>query len=148
MSGFLTSGLRAKRAPYLLSRRWGAFCFAGLGWCVVLGLCGLGDKLVSMASVKKLSPSAQMALVTGLVEGAALLALALALLVNFGSPTTVMTTFMVLVVISLIASLLATVLSFVGLVRYVRFQLLFVLILVLSIIFNPAVLLGVLAILD
>lgn len=105
-------------------------------------------KLVGMASNKRLTSSAQMALVAGISEGLSLLTLALAFFVNVGSPTTVLATMMVFIVLSLIFALLATVLGVVGLVKYARHQWIFVAVIVLSILLNPVVWLGALALLN
>lgn len=105
-------------------------------------------KLVGMASNKKLSASAQMALVAGIFEILSLLTLALGLFVNIGSPSTMLATMLILVVLSIICALIATILGVVGLVKYARYQWLFVAVIVLSILLNPVVLLGALALLN
>lgn len=86
-----------------------------------------------------------MALVAAVTEGLAVLTLVLAFVVNVGSPSAVLATFLVLIVLSLVCSAVAMILGVVGLVKYARYQWVFVLVIVASVVLNPLVWLGVLA---
>ena len=88
-----------------------------------------------------------MALIASIAEALSLLTFALGFLVNVGSPTTMMATMLVLIILSIICALVATILGAVGLVKYARYQWIFVTVILLSVLFNPVVLLGSLALL-
>lgn len=88
-----------------------------------------------------------MLLVAAIAEGLSLLALALAFLLNFGAPSTVLAVFLAMVIVSTITAALAMILALVGLFKYRRYTVWFVLILGCSIVFNPMIWMALLVLL-
>lgn len=97
------------------------------------------------ATHPRMLASTQMFLVGSIAEVLAVLTGLLAIFVSLGSPSTTMAIFLVCIVLSIIASALAGILALVGLLRYSRLTGWNILLLLISIIFNPAVWLGLLA---
>lgn len=81
--------------------------------------------------------STQMLIAAAVTEGVAVLTLVLAFVVNVGSPSTVLATFLGFMAISVVAATLAFVLALVGLLRFARHTLWFIVILVVSVLANP-----------
>ncbi len=96
-----------------------------------------GMALDETGSRKKLPQSTQMLIAAAVTETVAVLALVLAFVVNVGSPSTVLATFLGFMTVSVLAASLAFLFALVGLVRYSRHGLWFLLVLVVSVLANP-----------
>lgn len=98
--------------------------------------------LVGMAfeesgSRKKMPQSTQMLVAAAVTEAVAVLALVLAFVVNIGSPSAVLATFLGFMGLSVIAATLAFILALVGLVRFSRHSVWFLVVIAISVLANP-----------
>lgn len=94
----------------------------------------------------RMFPSTQMFIAGAVCMVVSLITLAVGFLANFSSPSTTLTVFLVCIVVSVIAAALAGILALVGLFKYRRMMVWNVVLLVASIIFNPLVWLGIIAV--
>ncbi|MFW0155831.1 hypothetical protein ACN08X_07295 [Rothia sp. P6271] len=89
-------------------------------------------------SAPKLRPSLQMFLIALVAELISLLLISLGFWNNVGTPSDSLTIFLICVVLAVIMSLLSSILAVVGLARYRRFKVHNALLLLVSLLANPA----------